>query len=395
MSRVVLLCRHAHSMGTSIESGLTATGQGEATELAAWIAAPPVELPPVQKVICSTFPRALETATPTATAVGLGVEQRSELCEWDVPRLEGDGWQDQVHALLDGADDLTDSEINHSVGPSREVAITQLGTVVNDGSLEGSTVLVSHGKLMALWLGKQLGTPPSKIWQHLGNTCVFALHSPVVGMIPAIQALRNCPPITEVCGEIIGAENFIHSCALRARPAEAADHDLLWHVHVSCMKDVVTDVYGWDEVWQRNNFEERFLRSVGGDEHASSPAGGTRLILEQLVEKRAADTGEGETSTWQAAGHVQVERLHDDGQRVLSIELHNLQILPSSQGKGIGTYLLRELQREARARNCPLNLQTHLVNVRARRLYERVAFESIEETDTHVKLRWAPDRHKI
>lgn len=391
---VVLLCRHAQSMGTSTESGLTATGEGEAAELAAWIAAPPVELPPVRNVLCSTFSRAIDTASPVAAAVGLTVEQRSELCEWNIPRLQGDRWQDQVHALLDGT--VTRSEIDDSVGPSREVAIAQLGkVVVNDGALQGTAVLVSHGKLMALWLGEQLGTPASQIWRHLGKTCVLALQPPVVGTSPAIRALRNCPPITELCGETIGAENSTYPCALRARPAEAADYELLWHVHVSCMKDVVTQVYGWDEDWQRNNFEARFLKSVGdgGLIHPTNPAGGTRLVLE--VGGRTADAGEGKTFIWQPAGHVHVERLRNDAQQISSIELHNLQVLPACQGRGIGTYILRELQREARARNCPLNLQTHLLNVRARRLYHRVAFESTEETETHVKLRWSPDRHKI
>ena len=41
---------------------------------------------------------------------------------------------------------------------------------------------------------------------------------------------------------------------------------------------------------------------------------------------------------------------------------------------------LRELQREARARGCPLRLKTFLANAPARRLYARLGFEEVGYT---------------
>ena len=144
----------------------------------------------------------------------------------------------------------------------------------------------------------------------------------------------------------------------------------LSRLHAAAMREHVAGVWGWDEGWQRTSFERRFATSVGD---AVAPR---RRVLERLDEAGA----------WRAVGHVELERSgggaadQEEGDQAAGIDLHNLQIGPAWQGRGIGTQILRELQREARARGCPLRLKMFLANAPARRLYARLGFEEVGYT---------------
>lgn len=194
----VLLCRHAQSPGVDTTSGLTATGASQAAELALFIQQSTGTdiaasgLPPVTRVCASTFVRAVDTAAPLAAALHLTVEQRSDLSEWDLPRLDGDGWEEQMHALLDGSSTTTDVPSEDRPG-----AVARIAFAVADGLAgKGTAVLVSHGKLLALWLGEQLGVPPSRLWVHLENVCALVVRPPVASDTgPIISMLRGSPEL--------------------------------------------------------------------------------------------------------------------------------------------------------------------------------------------------------
>jgi ribosomal protein S18 acetylase RimI-like enzyme len=58
------------------------------------------------------------------------------------------------------------------------------------------------------------------------------------------------------------------------------------------------------------------------------------------------------------------------------INIHDLAVLPSHRGKGIGRRLLEEVERRARALGCcKITLEVREDNHRARRIYETVGFE--------------------
>lgn len=62
-----------------------------------------------------------------------------------------------------------------------------------------------------------------------------------------------------------------------------------------------------------------------------------------------------------------------------SVNLHDFSVLPSAQGQGVGTALLEELERRARARGCAkMTLEVHATNEGARRLYARFGYEGWE-----------------
>jgi|TARA_B110000263_G_scaffold209121_1_gene191060 ribosomal protein S18 acetylase RimI-like enzyme len=68
----------------------------------------------------------------------------------------------------------------------------------------------------------------------------------------------------------------------------------------------------------------------------------------------------------------------------------SIQLLPQHQDRGIGTSLIDVLFKEARDEGKRLTLQVLKVNDRARQLYERLGFSTVEETDTHYLMKAAP-----
>ncbi len=59
-----------------------------------------------------------------------------------------------------------------------------------------------------------------------------------------------------------------------------------------------------------------------------------------------------------------------------SVNLHDFSVLPEARGLGVGTALLRELERRARERGAAkMTLEVHDSNHAARRLYSRFGFE--------------------
>lgn len=67
--------------------------------------------------------------------------------------------------------------------------------------------------------------------------------------------------------------------------------------------------------------------------------------------------------------------------------LIDLSILPSYQGKGIGTFIIKQLQKKAKNKDKPVILHVFHTNP-ARHLYERIGFQRIEADELYVKMQW-------
>jgi ribosomal protein S18 acetylase RimI-like enzyme len=106
------------------------------------------------------------------------------------------------------------------------------------------------------------------------------------------------------------------------------------------MREVIEQTWGWDQAWQRRDFDRRF------DEYTVS-------IIE--------DDG-------RAAGGLLVESRPD------SIYIHELQIMPEHQGRGFGTAVIQHVISDAATRGLPVGLSVVPANPRAKRLYERLGF---------------------
>ncbi len=119
------------------------------------------------------------------------------------------------------------------------------------------------------------------------------------------------------------------------------------------MRDYVAATWGWDDAVQR----EMFARSYGDKPRS--------IVIVDGVD----------------SGVVCILRRADDVYLEL-VELH-----PRVQRRGIGAAIVRSVIAEAQAARLPAGLRVLKVNVGARRLYQRLGFAVVVETETHYDMR--------
>ena len=139
------------------------------------------------------------------------------------------------------------------------------------------------------------------------------------------------------------------------RQVTEADYAFLFHLHKVSMKDYVSQTWGWDEMVQQTLFRERF-----------EPAHLQIVVVDG-----------------RKVGVLSVKQQPD------TLVIANLQIFPDSQKQGLGTAIIRELLWQASQQGISVSLQVLKVNP-ALKLYERLGFTVIGETDTHYLMRSAP-----
>lgn len=136
--------------------------------------------------------------------------------------------------------------------------------------------------------------------------------------------------------------------AIKLRAATPQDYDFLYDVLKATMQEYVDRTWGWHEGWQQAYFRRTF-----------DPTRDQIIVLGD-----------------QDIGVISTERREDE------IFLSKIYILPEYQGRGIGTQLLKSLLTEAFQEGLSVSLGVLKVNP-ARRLYERLGFAVVEETETH------------
>ncbi len=127
---------------------------------------------------------------------------------------------------------------------------------------------------------------------------------------------------------------------LNLRPASEGDREFLYALHCSTMRDVVEQTWGWDDAWQRADFEKRF-----------------DACTVSIIEAESRSVG----SLW-------LEQKPD------SLYIHELQVAPPQQGGGIGTAVIEMVIEQGASRALPIALSVVPANPRARDLYERLGF---------------------
>jgi GNAT superfamily N-acetyltransferase len=137
------------------------------------------------------------------------------------------------------------------------------------------------------------------------------------------------------------------------RPATADDREFLFSLFAQTMRDVIERTWGWDDAWQRRDFERRFdTDAVFIVESVAKPIGG--LFLD----------------------------LAEDATRIQEVQL-----LPQYQGLGIGTAIVQGVIRQAQARHVPVELSVVPANSRAQRLYERLGFAVVAIESPFIRMR--------
>jgi ribosomal protein S18 acetylase RimI-like enzyme len=137
------------------------------------------------------------------------------------------------------------------------------------------------------------------------------------------------------------------------RPASKDETEALYTIHRAAMENYVSQTWGsWDDAWQRDHFANHWPD--------------VRLAIE---------------SSGQLAGFLDLD---EQGE---SIHVGNIELRPESQGKGIGSAILKAVQQRAELKRVPVTLQVLKVNP-ARALYERLGFQHTGETETHHLMAW-------
>ena len=139
---------------------------------------------------------------------------------------------------------------------------------------------------------------------------------------------------------------------LSSRSASKADYNFLWNLHVATMKEYVDKTWGWVDDFQEAKFRKNF----------------DPTLLEIIQSEETP------------IGYISVERRPD------LILLISIEITPSFQRQGIGTRLIRGLLVEGHEKNHAVQLYVLKVNP-ARKLYERLGFHVVGETDTHFTMK--------
>ena len=137
--------------------------------------------------------------------------------------------------------------------------------------------------------------------------------------------------------------------------ASPADESWLENLRRRAYSDLFDATWGgWDEVRHSRQFSESMKRG-----HISIiEADGVRVGMVQLFDETNA------------------------------VEIGEIQIDPSHQGRGIGTRVLLDVIADASAQGRGVRLSVGLKNQKAIRLYERLGFLSEGQSDTHRLMRY-------
>jgi len=148
----------------------------------------------------------------------------------------------------------------------------------------------------------------------------------------------------------------VHTPQISLRPGVASDLEFLRRVHREAMRPHVERAFGpWDEQAQRKRFDE-----------TTDPA------AHEIVELDGRPVG------------CQWVRQHPD-----ALELVRLYLLPEVQGNGIGTQLVAQLCDRAARSGLVVRLRVLRVNP-AHRLYLRLGFDVVGETESHHLMEFVP-----
>ena len=158
--------------------------------------------------------------------------------------------------------------------------------------------------------------------------------------------------------------------SLRLRPVRPDDDAFLARVYGSSRADELA-VTGWSEELKADFCRRQF--DAQSAYYAANYPGASFQIIER--------------DGW-PVGRLYVDRWERE------IRIVDITVLPEARGTGIGTKLLRDLQKEARAAGKSLTIHVERFN-RALQLYQRLGFQEIEDKGVYLLMEWKPPASKM
>jgi len=137
------------------------------------------------------------------------------------------------------------------------------------------------------------------------------------------------------------------------RPAEEHDFQTIFTIKKETLFPYVNEIWGWDDAIQ----EEYLRKNFDG---ALNPI--------QIVEQQNQSIGILQTAETENA-----------------IEIINIELLSQYQGRGVGSEILSQIISTATQKKIDIKLQVFLKNTAAQRLYKRLGFQKVSESEHHVQ----------
>lgn len=145
---------------------------------------------------------------------------------------------------------------------------------------------------------------------------------------------------------------------LSTRKASEKDFDWTYEIKKATLQDYIVQAFGpWDEAWQLEEHHKDF--SSGQFE---------------IIEADGVD-----------AGYLWIRRT------AKIIYLVDICVSPAYQGKGIGSQIIKNMLLETKALKLPVELGVFKGNRSALKLYTKLGFSTISETQTHILMRYLPE----
>ncbi|MFK3987904.1 histidine phosphatase family protein [Exiguobacterium mexicanum] len=159
------LIRHCSATGQEPDAPLTEAGEQQALALADFF-----QDVPVDRIISSDYTRAIASIAPLATSKQLTIETEPKLRERILSLEPRDDWFELLrHSFTDASFRVPGAESGQDATDRILSVITSLDDV------NGTTVLVTHGNLLALLLQHVDNRFDFDTWRTLSNPDVYCL----------------------------------------------------------------------------------------------------------------------------------------------------------------------------------------------------------------------------
>ena len=150
------------------------------------------------------------------------------------------------------------------------------------------------------------------------------------------------------------------------RPAQPDDEDFLFDLYAGTRRAEM-EAWGLDDAMLAQMLRMQFAGQQG-TYRAQFPQADHRIILHDGV----------------PVGRILIDR---EGPEIVLVDVA---LVPALRGRGIGTWLLKDLLAEAAEADRPVRLKVVLTNP-ARRLYERLGFVGLGNDGVYEQMEWRSD----
>ena len=137
------------------------------------------------------------------------------------------------------------------------------------------------------------------------------------------------------------------------RPAKQKDYSFGFFVIKETIKEYIEKTWGWNTIIQKNYYRKNFTVK-------------NQYIIEMDKMK---------------IGWLKYDENID------KIEIDKIFILPKYQNRGIGSKILAKIIDIGKNKKIPIELQVLKVNIKAKKLYDKLGFLEYDQTDTHIKMK--------